>query len=112
MKISVILNAYNRIAFLKEQIAALQNQSVKPKNIFLWQNKHKNTNILFINYFYSDNLIFIDLLQYFNYGLSSTLLTRSSTLLSNIMLLEVCHILISVIIIYYINISNYFILNN
>ena len=46
MKISVILNAYNRIAFLKEQIAALQNQSVKPKNIFLWQNKHKNTSIL------------------------------------------------------------------
>ena len=37
--ITVILNAYKRPEYLKEQIAAIKAQSVKPKEIWLWINK-------------------------------------------------------------------------
>lgn len=36
--ITVILNGWKRPNFLKEQINAINNQSVKPKEIMLWQN--------------------------------------------------------------------------
>jgi hypothetical protein len=36
--ITVILNGYKRPQFLNEQINAIQNQTIKPKEIMLWQN--------------------------------------------------------------------------
>jgi GT2 family glycosyltransferase len=36
--ITVILNGYKRPQFLQEQINAIQNQTVKPREIMLWQN--------------------------------------------------------------------------
>lgn len=36
--ITVILNGYKRPQFLKQQIDAINNQSIKPKEIMLWQN--------------------------------------------------------------------------
>lgn len=36
--ITAILNGYKRPAFLKEQINAIENQTVKPSEIMLWQN--------------------------------------------------------------------------
>lgn len=36
--ITVILNGYKRPQFLKQQIEAINNQTVKPKEIMLWQN--------------------------------------------------------------------------
>jgi hypothetical protein len=37
--ISVVLNCYKRPHALNDQYQALLNQSLKPKNIFIWQNK-------------------------------------------------------------------------
>jgi GT2 family glycosyltransferase len=45
--ITVILNGYKRPEYLKEQIAALRSQTVKPKEIWLWVNacpENKNFN--------------------------------------------------------------------
>lgn len=36
--ITAILNGYKRPQFLKEQVEAIQNQTVKPAEIMLWQN--------------------------------------------------------------------------
>jgi len=36
--ITVILNGYKRPFFLREQIEAINNQTIKPKEIMLWQN--------------------------------------------------------------------------
>jgi hypothetical protein len=36
--ISVVLNAYKRTEYLESQIEALLNQTVKPKQIYVWQN--------------------------------------------------------------------------
>jgi len=49
--ITVILNGYKRPQFLKEQVDACLNQTVKPKDIMLWQNNadgfdHNLTNTL------------------------------------------------------------------
>jgi glycosyltransferase involved in cell wall biosynthesis len=38
MSVSVVLNGYKRGKFLKEQIEAIKNQTIKPKEILLWQN--------------------------------------------------------------------------
>lgn len=38
-KITVILNVYKRPEYLKEQIAALENQTLKPDEIMIWYNK-------------------------------------------------------------------------
>lgn len=37
-EITAILNGYKRPQFLKEQVEAIQNQTIKPKEIMLWQN--------------------------------------------------------------------------
>jgi GT2 family glycosyltransferase len=37
-EITAILNGYKRPHFLKEQVDAIRNQTVKPKEIMLWQN--------------------------------------------------------------------------
>lgn len=37
-EITVILNGYKRPQFLKQQIDAINNQTIKPKEIMLWQN--------------------------------------------------------------------------
>ena len=37
-EITAILNGYKRPQFLNEQINAIQNQTIKPKEIMLWQN--------------------------------------------------------------------------
>jgi len=37
-EITAILNGYKRPQFLKEQVEALRNQTIKPKEIMLWQN--------------------------------------------------------------------------
>ena len=39
MSISVILTAYKRDYFI-QQINAIKNQTIKPKNIYIWQNGH------------------------------------------------------------------------
>jgi glycosyltransferase involved in cell wall biosynthesis len=36
--ITVILNCYKRIEYLDEQISAIENQSIPPKEIWIWQN--------------------------------------------------------------------------
>jgi GT2 family glycosyltransferase len=41
--ITVILNGYRRSSNLEEQFKAIQNQTVQPNNIFLWQNFHSET---------------------------------------------------------------------
>jgi glycosyltransferase involved in cell wall biosynthesis len=38
MDITVILNCYKRIEYLDEQISAIENQSIPPKEIWIWQN--------------------------------------------------------------------------
>jgi hypothetical protein len=40
--ITVILNCYRRPYNLKMQVEALKNQSVKPKQIWLWINRHED----------------------------------------------------------------------
>jgi hypothetical protein len=37
-EITAILNGYKRPHFLKEQVDAIRNQTIKPKEIMLWQN--------------------------------------------------------------------------
>ena len=37
--ITVILNCYKRTDYLKEQIEAVRNQSIKPEDIWIWYNK-------------------------------------------------------------------------
>jgi hypothetical protein len=37
-EITVILNGFKRPQFLKEQVDAIKNQTIKPKEIMLWQN--------------------------------------------------------------------------
>ena len=37
-QITAILNGYKRPQFLKEQVDAIRNQTIKPKDIMLWQN--------------------------------------------------------------------------
>jgi GT2 family glycosyltransferase len=37
-EITVILNGFKRPQFLKEQVEAIKNQTIKPKEIMLWQN--------------------------------------------------------------------------
>jgi hypothetical protein len=39
--ITVILNGYKRPQFLKEQIDSILNQTIKPKEIMLWQNNNE-----------------------------------------------------------------------
>ena len=43
--ITVILNGYKRPQFLKEQIEAVRNQTVKPTEIMLWQNNSEGFSI-------------------------------------------------------------------
>ena len=47
-----ILTVYNRLPYLDEQIAALLNQSIPPKQIYVWVNKdmpiQKNSNAKYI----------------------------------------------------------------
>mgnify|MGYP003632609978 CR=1 FL=1 len=40
--ITVILNAYRRLEYLEEQIEAIRNQTIPPKQIWLWVNHHEN----------------------------------------------------------------------
>lgn len=42
--ITVILNGFKRPEYLREQVDAIRNQSVKPKEIWLWVNKDSTTN--------------------------------------------------------------------
>lgn len=37
-EITVILNCYKRVEYLREQIIAIENQSIKPKDIWIWYN--------------------------------------------------------------------------
>lgn len=51
MSITAILNIYRRPQYLQEQLLAIESQSIKPDNIFVWYNKpegenFKNQNIL------------------------------------------------------------------
>lgn len=41
-EITVILNGYKRPQFLEEQIIAVKNQTIKPKEIMLWQNSEND----------------------------------------------------------------------
>lgn len=45
MSITAILNAYRRPHTIKAQIEALQNQSVKPDEIWVWRNYHEDFTI-------------------------------------------------------------------
>ena len=38
-EISVIINAYKRTELLKDQLDAIEKQTIKPKKIYVWQNK-------------------------------------------------------------------------
>ncbi len=40
--ISVILNAYNRVSYLDLQIKSIKSQTIKPKDILIWQNDSNN----------------------------------------------------------------------
>lgn len=44
MSITAILNIYRRPEYLQEQLSAIENQSIKPDNIFIWYNKPENEN--------------------------------------------------------------------
>lgn len=49
--ITVILNCFRRPSYLKEQIEAVKNQTIKPKEIWLWVNDHEtNRELDFKNY--------------------------------------------------------------
>jgi glycosyltransferase involved in cell wall biosynthesis len=41
-KITVILNAFKRPQFLQEQINAIKNQTIKPKELMIWNNNAEN----------------------------------------------------------------------
>jgi hypothetical protein len=45
MSITAILNAYRRPHTIKAQIESLQNQSVRPDEIWVWRNYHQDFNI-------------------------------------------------------------------
>ena len=45
MSITAILNAYRRPHTIKSQIESLQNQSVRPDEIWVWRNYHPDFNI-------------------------------------------------------------------
>lgn len=47
--ITVILNGYKRPQFLQEQINAIQNQTVKPREIMLWQNNTEGFDVNLTN---------------------------------------------------------------
>lgn len=49
--VTVILNGFRRPQYLREQIEALKNQTIYPKEILYWQNKHN------IVRFYDDGII-------------------------------------------------------
>ena len=40
--ITVILNLYRREEYLEEQIKAIRNQNIQPKEIWLWINAHED----------------------------------------------------------------------
>mgnify|MGYP003644413277 CR=1 FL=1 len=50
--ITVILNAYRRPEYLREQIEAIKSQTVKPTKIWLWVNYHRDNER--INFQYND----------------------------------------------------------
>ena len=38
-KIAVVLNAFKRTNYLELQLDAIENQTIKPTEIYVWQNK-------------------------------------------------------------------------
>jgi len=48
-EITVILNCYKRPEYLKEQIDAIENQTVKPKEIWIWYNNPEDREQLNLN---------------------------------------------------------------
>jgi len=48
-EITAILNGYKRPQFLKEQIEAISNQTIKPKEIMLWQNNTEGFDYNLVN---------------------------------------------------------------
>lgn len=58
MTISVILNSFKRTDYLSNQINSLKNQTIKPNEIFLWNNSSKliNNNDIDLEVFSSKNL--------------------------------------------------------
>ena len=53
----MILNCYRRPEYLSEQIAAIRNQSVKPKEIWIWVNHHKDNENIDFSQFKVDKVI-------------------------------------------------------
>ena len=47
--ITVILNCYKRPEYLKEQIEAIENQTIKPKEIWIWYNAPENSKQIDLN---------------------------------------------------------------
>jgi hypothetical protein len=47
--ITAILNGYKRPQFLKEQVVAIKNQTIRPKDIMLWQNSAEGFDKQLIN---------------------------------------------------------------
>ena len=41
--ITVILNCYKRPEYLKEQIESIENQTIKPKEIWIWYNNPEDS---------------------------------------------------------------------
>lgn len=48
-EITVILNCYKRPEYLKEQIEAIENQTIKPKEIWIWYNNPEDREQLNLN---------------------------------------------------------------
>ena len=47
--ITVILNCYKRPEYLKEQIESIENQTIKPKEIWIWYNAPENSKQINLN---------------------------------------------------------------
>lgn len=48
-EITAILNGYKRPQFLKEQVESIRNQTIKPKEIMLWQNNSEGFDSELVN---------------------------------------------------------------
>ena len=48
-EITVILNCYKRPEYLKEQIEAIENQTIRPKEIWIWYNNPEDREQLNLN---------------------------------------------------------------
>jgi len=75
--ITVVLNCYRRPEYLEEQIKSIRNQSIKPSEIWIWVNYHKDNKDIDFTKFNCDRVIKNDYNWKFYGRLAGSLLSNS-----------------------------------